>query len=465
MSGTVPETAPITATRPGLVRDLSVLHAGAIVVGVIIGSGIFLVPKRMMEATGSSSVVFLVWIVGGLLSWFGALTYAELGAMKPDAGGEYVYIRDAYGPLPGFLNAWTWFTISKPASIATVAVGVVRILGEFGAFAFLKTTLIHGAVPVNWGHLFAAAMIAVLTWINYLGVRRAGDFQLFFTTLKVVMILGIIVACFTAKAGTIANFASHHPGATGGVAGFMAALIAALWAYDGWNNLNMVAGEIREPQKNIPRAMIVGIALVAALYMLMNAAVQYVLPATTLAGAERPASLAFQYAMGAAGAAILSAGIALSMFVSINGQILTGARIPYAVARDGYFFESLAGVNARYHTPGGALVFQAFMSIALVVLGGAFEDLFNLAIFSEWLFYMVTASTIFVFRRKYAASEVPYRIWGYPVVPLLFIAAAAVLLYFSFVQNLRDSIGGTLVILAGIPVYLYFHSRRRKKSF
>lgn len=461
MSASVPEPRTSTATKPGLIRDLSVSHAGAIVVGVIIGSGIFLVPKRMMEATGSASVVFLVWIVGGLLSWFGAITYAELGAMKPDAGGEYIYIRDAYGPLPGFLNAWTWFTISKPASIATVAAGVIRILGEFGAFAFLKTNFIHGAVPVNWGHILAAAIILVLTWVNYIGVRRAGNFQLFFTILKVAMILGIIVACFMAKAGTAANFTSRYSGATGGIAGFMAALIAALWAYDGWNNLNMVAGEVREPQKNIPRAMVFGIALVAALYMLMNAAVQYVLPATILAGAERPASMAFQYAMGAAGAAILSAGIALSMFVSINGQIMTGARIPYAVARDGYFFDSLASVSARYHTPGGALLFQAIMSIALVVLGGAFEDLFNLAIFSEWLFYMIAASTIFVFRKRYTASEVPYRIWGYPVVPLLFISAATVLLYFSFVQNLRDSIGGLIVILAGIPVFFWFARKHR----
>src|SRR5512146_3360525 len=199
MSPAVPETRTAPTTKPGLIRDLSVSHAGAIVVGVSIGSGIFLVPKRMMEATGSSSVVFLVWIVGGLLSWFGALTYAELGAMKPDAGGEYIYIRDAYGPLPGFLNAWTWFTISKPASIATVAAGVVRILGEFGALAFLKTTFIHGAVPVNWGHVVAASMIVVLTWVNYIGVRRAGNFQLFFTSLQVLMILGIIVACFFAR--------------------------------------------------------------------------------------------------------------------------------------------------------------------------------------------------------------------------------------------------------------------------
>jgi len=457
----MPEAAA-KSSQPGLIRDLSVQHAGAIVVGVIIGSGIFLVPTRMMAATGSSKVVFLVWIVGGILSWFGAVTYAELGAMKPDAGGEYVYIRDAYGPMLGFLNAWSWFTISKPASIATVAAGMVRILGEFGAFSFLKTTLISGRIPLNWGHILAAVAIVFLSWVNYIGVRRAGNFQLFFTSLKVVMICGIIVACFMAKGGTLANFSSHHPGAVGGMAGFMAALIAALWAYDGWNNLNMVAGEVRNPQKNIPLAMIVGIALVAALYMLMNAAVQYVLPATTLASAERPASLAFQYAVGAAGAAILSAGIALSMFASINGQILTGARIPFAAARDGYFFPSIARVNAKYHTPGGALAFQAFMSIALLVLGGAFEDLFNLAILSEWVFYMITASTIFVFRRQINAATLSYRAWGYPVVPALFIVAATVVCYFSFVQNKADSIGGTIVILAGIPVFLWF--ARKKKQ-
>ena len=456
------------ASKPGLIRDLSVQHAGAIVVGVIIGSGIFLVPTRMMAATGSSKVVFLVWIVGGILSWFGAVTYAELGAMKPDAGGEYVYIRDAYGPMLGFLNAWSWFTISKPASIATVAAGMVRILGEFGAFSGLKTIFLSIPLPfttrviaVNWGHILASAAIVFLTWVNYIGVRRAGNFQLFFTSLKVVMICGIIVACFMATSGTTANFGSTFTGAVGGMAGFMAALIAALWAYDGWNNLNMVAGEVREPQKNIPRAMILGIALVAALYMLMNAAVQYVLPATALAGAERPASLAFQYAVGAAGAAILSAGIALSMFASINGQILTGARIPFAAAADGYFFKGIASVNPKYHTPGGALAFQAFMSIALLVLGGAFEDLFNLAILSEWVFYMITASTIFVFRRQINAATLPYRAWGYPVVPALFIAAATVVCYFSFVQNKADSIGGTIVILAGIPVFMWFAKKRK----
>lgn len=450
-----------TPQRAGLVRALGVSHASAIVVGIIIGSGIFLVPKRMMEATGSANVVLLAWVVGGLLSWFGALTYAELGAMKPEAGGEYVYIRDAYGPTMGFLYAWTWFTIGKPASIATVAAGLIRTLGDFRAFGFLKEEVISGRVPINGGHLVAIAIILLLSWLNYLGVKKAGEFQLFFTILKVGMVAAIILVCFALGNGGTVNLRSEFAGATGGIAGFMAALIAALWAYDGWNNLNMVAGEIKDPGRNIPIAMVFGISLVAALYILTFAAVQWVLPAEAIAKAERPAALAVEQALGPMGAAIISAGIALSMFVAMNGQILTGARIPFAAARDGYFFDSVARVSERYHTPGVALAFQAALTIALVVLGGAFEDLFNLAIYSEWLFYLIATSTIFYYRRRVGDADRPYRMKGYPLVPALFIAAATVLLYYSFVQNLRNSIWGTAVILAGIPVF-YLFARRKK---
>jgi APA family basic amino acid/polyamine antiporter len=450
-----------TPQRVGLVRALGVSHASAIVVGIIIGSGIFLVPKRMMEATGSANVVLLAWVVGGLLSWFGALTYAELGAMKPEAGGEYVYIRDAYGPTMGFLYAWTWFTIGKPASIATVAAGLIRTLGDFRAFGFLKEEVISGRVPITGGHLVAIAIILLLSWLNYLGVKKAGEFQLFFTILKVGMVVAIILVCFALGNGGTTNLRSEFAGATGGIAGFMAALIAALWAYDGWNNLNMVAGEIKDPGRNIPIAMVFGISLVAALYILTFAAVQWVLPAEAIAKAERPAALAVEHALGPIGAAVISAGIALSMFVAMNGQILTGARIPFAAARDGYFFDSVARVSERYHTPGVALAFQAALTIALVVLGGAFEDLFNLAIYSEWLFYLIATSTIFYYRQRVGDADRPYRMKGYPLVPALFIAAATVLLYYSFVQNLRNSIWGTAVILAGVPVF-YLFARRKK---
>ena len=243
--------------RPELARDLGLSHAGAIVVGTIIGSGIFLVPKEMMQAVGSARLVYLAWIVGGLLSFFGALTYAELGAMKPQAGGEYVYVRDAYGPLSGFLYAWTWFLIAKPASIATITTGLVRILGTFPAFAFLSNPWLSHPFTVTYGQMVAIVAAILVSWLNYVGVRRAGDFQFLFTLLKVAIILGIVAVGFSYRGGTWANFTTEFIGAKGGIAGFFAALVAALWAYDGWNDLNMVAGEVRNPQRNVPLALVV----------------------------------------------------------------------------------------------------------------------------------------------------------------------------------------------------------------
>src|ERR1700731_4176076 len=235
--------------KPELSRDLGLSHAGAVVVGTIIGSGIFLVPSEMMQAVGSARLVYLAWLVGGLLSFFGALTYAELGAMKPQAGGEYVYVRDGYGPLAGFLYAWTWFVIAKPGSIATVVTGLVRILGTFPVFSFFSVVVMHVPFSVNCGQLFAIAAAILISLLNYLGVKKAGEFQLVFTLLKVAIILGIVVICFSGLGNVPgrgwANFAGSFAGAKGGVAGFMAALVAALWAYDGWNDLNMGAGQVR----------------------------------------------------------------------------------------------------------------------------------------------------------------------------------------------------------------------------
>ena len=449
-----------TTSRPTLSRDLGVSHASAIVVGTIIGSGIFLVPTEMMQAVGSARLVYLAWIVGGALSLAGAITYAELGAMKPHAGGEYVYIRDAYGPMPAFLYAWTWFAIAKPASIATLTTGLVRILGTFSALDFLNHAAISRPLTVTHGQLVAIGAAILMTGLNYIGIKRAGDFQVVFTLLKIVIIVAIALLAFTASNGTWHNFATIFGGARGGFAGFMAALIAALWAYDGWNDLNMVSGEIHNPGRAIPIALIVGVAVVAALYMLTNAAVQYVLPAASIAASQRPASDATAVAVGAWGAAIVSAGMALSILVSLNGTIMSGARVPFAMSRDGYFFKAMAEVHPQYHTPAVALLVQLLLSIALLLFAGSFRQLFSLAIFSEWLFYMIAASTVFVLRRKEPEATRPYRSWGYPIVPALFIVAAAVLLYYTFTENLRNSAWGIVIILAGLPIYSYFVRRK-----
>jgi APA family basic amino acid/polyamine antiporter len=446
--------------RPELARDLELSHAGAVVVGTIIGSGIFLVPSEMMQAVGSARLVYLAWMVGGLLSFFGALTYAELGAMKPQAGGEYVYVRDAYGPLAGFLYSWTWFLIAKPASIATITTGLVRILGTFSVFSFFSHSCTSRPFTISYGQLVAIGATLLISWLNYLGVRRAGEFQFFFTLLKVAIILGIVVVGFSYKGGTWANFATEFVGAKGGVAGFFAALVAALWAYDGWNDLNMVAGEIRNPQRNIPLSLIWGVATVGALYILVNAAVQYVLPAAAVAASQRPASDVVGLVLGSAGAGLVSAGMALSMLVTLNGTIMSGARVPFATARDGYFFKAIAEVHPRYRTPSVAIAVQCGLAIVLLLLGGSFRQFFALAIFAEWMFYTIAGSTIFVFRRREPNAERPYRVWGYPVIPAIFVLVSAVLLYYTFTDNLKSSAGGCLAILAGVPVFYFFAWRR-----
>jgi APA family basic amino acid/polyamine antiporter len=454
---------------PELVRGLNAWHATSIVAGTIIGSGIFLVPQEMMQAVGSARLVYLAWIVGGLLSFFGALTYAELGSVRPYAGGEYVYVRDAYGPLPAFLYGWTWFLIAKPASIASVTAGLVRVLGTFSAFSFLPHALLSlhitadRVLTINSGQLVAIAANVFITGLNYVGIRKAGNFQFAFTVLKVIMIIGIAVIALTAASGSWSNFGTSFAGATGGMTGFMAALVAALWAYDGWNDLNMVSEEIQRPEKNIPLALVLGVGLVAVLYMGMNAGIQRALPAAVIAHQAVPAAAASEAALGHLGVWLVSIGMMVSMLATLNGTVMSGGRVPFAVARDGYFFKALGEVHPRFHTPGLALVIQGAVAILLILVGGAFRELFSLAIFAEWLFYMVSASTIFVFRKREPDVPRPYRTAGYPFVPALFIGTAFVLLCYTFASNLRDSIAGLVVILLGVPVFLWFAKRREPK--
>jgi APA family basic amino acid/polyamine antiporter len=452
---------PTNPPERTLARDLGVSHAGAIVVGTIIGSGIFLVPQEMMQAVGSAPLVYLAWIVGGLLSFFGVLTYAELAALKPQAGGEYVYVRDGYGPLAGFLYAWTWCFIAKPASIASITTALVRILGTFPACKFLSYTLWNDA-SWTYGQMLAVVMTLLITFLNYIGVKKAGDFQLVFTILKIAMIIVIVAVGFSYAHGSVAHFQETFSGAKGGFAGFMAALVAALWAYDGWNDLTMVSGEVKNPERNLPLALIFGVGTVAFLYLSVNAAIQYVMSASAIAASPRPAPDAVSLVIGSAGAGLVAAGMALSMLVTLNGTIMSGARVPFAVARDGYFFQSLGHVHPRFRTPSVALLVQAGLAVILLLLGGSFRQFFSLAIFAEWLFYMIAASTIFIFRSR-KVTQSTYRTWGYPVVPALFILASAVLLYFTFTQNLLYSMWGTLLILAGIPVFYIFSSLRSRR--
>lgn len=437
-----------------LPRVLSATNALAIVVGIIIGSGIFLVPREMMAAVGSSRMVYLVWITGGLLSLFGAMSYAELAAMKPRVGGEYAFLHDAYGPLTAFLYTWTWTMIAKPASIATIAAGLLRVLGTFSAFSFLGTPAI---AHLLWSQVLAIAATWLITGLNVVSTLDSANVQTTLTWLKVLMIVVIAGFCFTSmQHGSLHNFATSFHGARGGVAGFMVALIAALWAYDGWSDVSQMAGEVKQPQRSLPIALVGGVAIVGGLYMLTNAAIQYVLPADAIAAADRPAAGALRLVAGNAGAALVSIGMAISICATFVGSSLSGARVPFAAAQDRLFPSALAKIHPRFHTPWASLVMQGALSTLLLLAIGKFQALFSLAIFSEWLFYALTTATVFVFRAREPETPRPYRVTGYPVVPALFVLAALALLVFSFMDQPRNSMIGAAVILCGIPVHYLF---------
>jgi basic amino acid/polyamine antiporter, APA family len=447
-----------TTPRTGLVRELGATHAASIVIGVVVGSGIFLVPAEMMQAAGSARVVFLAWIVGGLFSFCGAVSYAQLGAMKPQAGGEYVYIRDAYGPLAGFLCGWTWTVVVKPSSLAAISTGIVRVLGSFSSLSFL---ILPNGHLTNAGKLSAIAFVAFVSFLNYIGIRCAGNFQLAFTLLKIIVIVAVAALAFTSH-GSWSHFSEQYSSATRGVNGFVLAVAAALWAFDGWSDLNMVAEEVREPERNIPLAMISGFGVIAAVYLVVSVAVQYVLPASTIAHSASPMSDAVRNsAAGTFAVIIVSAAIMIALLTSLNGVAMSGARMAYALARDGNFFSQLAKVHPRFHTPHVATVVQGFLSAGFLLAGGNFRQLFTLALFAEWLSYVAATSALFLFRSRGFTVEKRPKMWEFPLAPAVFIVASTALLYYTFSSNLRYSIVGSLIVLAGIPIYYAFALRRR----
>ena len=448
MSLEPPATAQDSSSS-SLPRVLGASQATAIVVGTIIGSGIFLVPSEMMRDAGSSSLVYLAWIVGGLLSLFGAMTYAELSAMFPYAGGEYVYLRGAYGNTTAYLYMWTWFAVAKPASIAAMSVGLVRTLEFLPSLGWLTQTAI---VNLKWSQLVAIAVTWFMTGLNYTGMRKAGNFQLVFTLLKGVLILLVVVLCFSSPSGSWSNLSTSLPHATGGFSGFMLALIATLWAYDGWNDLTMVAGEVRRPERSLPIALIGGVFAVGLLYMATNAAIQYMLPASQIATSEYPAVAALKMIAGVRGAEFVAIAMAVSIFVALNGTIMSGARIPFAAARDGLFFRQFAHIHPRFKTPSTSLLVQGVLATVLLLFLSTFQENFDLAIFAEWLFYLLTATTVFYYRRTRPDQPRPYKVLGYPVLPAVFALCAAGVLMASYAGNLKGSLLGTALILCGLPV-------------
>ncbi|MBM3757193.1 MAG: amino acid permease [Acidobacteria bacterium] len=442
-----------------LKRDLSVWGAAAIVVGTVIGSGIFLVPQPMVQNVGTPNMVIFVFIFGGLLSLAGALTYAELASAMPEAGGEYVYLREAYGPFFAFLYGWTQLLVAKSGSVATLATGFFTYMANFyPALESVLTTI--GPVPIKSGKVFAMCVIAMLGWLNYFGVKVGGNVQIVVTIVKVGLIALLIVVGFTFPAGGFANLSTSVP-APGGAAGFFAALVAALWAYDGWNNVSMVSSEVKEPQRNLPRALIYGTLGVMIIYLLATLAYFYVLPAEGVAGSERVAAEMMRRVWGSGGAAVVSVAAMISMFAALNGSILTGARVPYAMARDGLFARAIGKVHPKHFTPANSIAALTAWSMVLVLASGNYSELFTYVIFASWILYGMATASVLVLRKKRPDLARPYKTLGYPAVPIVFVLVAIALLLSTLLKSPRESLMGLVIMAAGIPFYLHWNSKRR----
>jgi basic amino acid/polyamine antiporter, APA family len=424
------------AREAELPRSLGLLDAVAIVSGTMIGSGIFLVPNLVARNVSSPAAILAVWIFTGILSFFGALAYAELGTMIPATGGEYVYLRESYGPLWAFLCGWTLFFTTLTASVAWLAINFANYLGYF--------------VPVHppLNTIVALALIAAVTWVNYRGATAGAAVQKTFTCLK---LLGLAVLV----AGALWN---PHRGAAPvaavpfSVTSFGAAMISGVLAYDGWVTLSFVAGEVRNPKRNLPLALALGIGLVMVVYVLANVAYLRVLTVPEIAASDRVGASAAARALGPLGASLVAFTVLVSIIGSANGWVMTAPRMYFAQARDGLFLRAFARIHPRHRTPHLAILLFGAWS-ALLVLTGTYETLASYAMFAAWVFYGLAAAGVLVLRHRDPRRPRPYRMWGYPVSLLLFLAVALGFVVNTFIATPGPAIAATLIMAAGIPVY------------
>ncbi len=460
-----------------LIRGLGLIAAISIVIGNVIGTGVFLKTRVMTCNVGSPGKVIMVWIAAGVLSLAGALTYAELAAMMPRAGGEYVFIREAYGARWGFLYGWMQVFIAKTGSQASVAVALAIFLNDLTGGAlnptFFKLQFLGYVIPFGYLQVVAISAIAIATIINCATVAVSGGVAAFLTVIKITLVLGLgFGAFFLARNGDWAHFAMSNLGgacfevgdaARYGVAGFGAAMLGALWGYDGWNNLTLVAGEVKNPQRNIPLALIGGMITIITLYVFVNIAYFYALDPTSIANIPTTSSVAREVAqtfLGPVAISLIAAALLASSAGTLHTSVLTGARVPYVMARDRLFFQNLARLSKRTHVPIGALVLQGIWA-SLLALSGSFDTLTNYVIFGSWIFYGLTTASVFVFRKRMPDAERPYRAWGYPVVPVLFLLVTTGLLLTTLWTTPVQALIGIVLIALGLPVYWYWSRHNR----
>ncbi len=452
-SGGQPQPGPHAPAS--LLRVLGVGSIVGIVVGTMIGSGIFIVPATVAAQVGSPLVMLAVWIVGGILSVFGALSLAELASAYSETGGIYVYLREAYGPLAGFLFGWTLFLVIDSGTIATLSSAfATKYLPHF----FSMAPFVQKAAAIGF--------ILVLMIVNILGVKRGALFQNVLTSLKFVALAGIIIVVFLFARGNWGNLVAPAAAGVGGgdlVGAFGLALVAALWAYKGFESSTYNSGETRNPSRTLPLGIIAGCGLVTLLYLLANAAYLYAMPAARMARSDRIAADAMAAAVGPLGASIVAFIILFSILGAANGHVLTGPRVYYAMAKDGLFFRKMASVHPKFHTPHVSILVVGTWSIILS-LSGTFDELLRYVIFGHWIFMGLAVSAVIVLRKKRPDLARPYKALGYPVTPGLFVLAALFVTVNALIGTFWNSFAGLVIIALGIPAYLYWNRKRAGRA-
>ncbi len=452
-----------------LVPGLQLFDATTIIAGSMIGSGIFIVSANMARELQSPGLLLLAWGITALMTVMAALSYGELAAAMPRAGGQYVFLREAYGPLYGFLYGWTLFLVIQTGTIAAVAVGFAKFLGIFVPWVSASRILVP--LPIGSGmssqQFVAILLIAFLTWVNCRGLRQGAIVQNIFTTAKVGGLLILIVVGFIVRARpevVQANFTSMFPARfdLGVLAVLGAALVGSLFAADAWNNVTFTGSEVVNPKRNLPLSLFLGTLITCLIYFSANVVYLRVLPLAGVAAApeDRVGTAVAQSLMGPWGLIFINIAILFSTFGCVNGMVLAGARVYYAMARDGLFFRKAAEVSPRTHTPVFSLVIQGIW-ISVLVLSGSYNDLLDYVVFAALLFYVLTMSGLFVLRKKRPDLERPYRAFGYPVVPAAYMVVAALIALDLLWMKPTYSWLGLIIVLSGVPVFYFWHSRAK----
>lgn len=445
-----------------LPRHLGLWSAIAVLVGTTIGSGIFRVPASVAARLEEPGVVLFAWVLGGLITLAGALTIAELAAALPRSGGIFAYIHEAFGNLPAFLFGWAELCVIRASAIGAIATIFAEYLGYFvrlGAEPVGRAFLL--GLPVSDVQLVAAVAILGIGLLNYLGMKNAAGVMNVVTVLKYGALAGLAGLAFSGGRGSASNFQPLWTGAVG-VSALSTALISILWAYDGWSNLSFVGGEVKNPTRNLPLALALGTGSIVAVYVAVNLAYIYLVPLPEMAESRLVAATAAERIplLGGFGASAISAVVMLSCFGSLNGSVMTGPRILFAMADRGLFFRGIARVSPRFQSPSVAIWLATALGVAYVLLND-FQALADSFILGTWPFYALAVAAVFVFRRRRPDLERPYRTWGYPVVPILFLVASLGLVVNAFLADPRGTGITFAIILSGLPVYAVWRALRR----